>query len=392
MKQNELQCPVFQKCGACRYLNEPYEEQLQRKQKKVRSLIGCFGPVNPIIGMEFPLHYRNKVHAAFGQEKNGKIICGMFREGTHQIIPSAGCLIEDVRASAIIQDIRKLAESFRIPVFNEDTGRGILRHVLIRTGHSSGQILVVLVVGTSRFPSRKNFVTALRKLHPEITTIVQDIHSAKNSMILGGRETVLYGRGFIEDTLCGLIFRISPASFYQVNSVQTEILYRNAIGMAELTGKEKVIDAYCGIGTIGMICARKAGEVIGIEQNPDAVLDARKNAARNRISNIRFVQADAGLCLQRMAQAKEHVDVLFMDPPRSGSTKEFLDAALKLKPDKIVYISCNPATQARDLKILVTRGYKMTAAQPVDQFVFTDHVETVCLLSNTKDLRRNSTT
>ena len=378
------QCKSFGKCGGCQFLNISYEEQLRRKEEKVRSLIGRFGPVRPIIGMEDPLYYRNKVHAAFGNGKGGKLFCGTYMEGTHRIVSNEGCLLEDRRASTIMRDIRELAQDFQIPAYNEDTGYGILRHVLIRVGHETGQILVVLVTGSGMFPSRKNFVRELLNRHPEITSVVENQNGKKTSMVLGEKERILWGKGYIEDILCGCRFRISPRSFYQVNSVQTEILYRKAVELAALTGKEKVIDAYCGIGTIGMTCASRAGEVIGIELNPEAVKDARKNAILNDMTNIRFIQADAGAYLYEMSERNETADVLLMDPPRSGNTPQFLRAAVKMKPERIVYVSCEPSTLARDLQILTGNSYRMEEAWPVDQFVFTEHVETAVLLSRVK--------
>ena len=236
-------------------------------------------------------------------------------------------------------------------------------------------------MGSPILPSKNNFVKALRKLHPEITTIVLNVNDKKTSMVLGEKETVLYGKGYIEDTLCGLTFRISPKSFYQVNPVQTEILYGKAMEYAELTGKERVIDAYCGIGTIGMIAAKQAKEVIGVELNKDAVRDAIRNAKRNGMKNITFYQKDAGEFMVQMAAQGEHADVVLMDPPRAGSDEAFLSSVVKLSPERIVYVSCNPVTLARDLKYLTKHGYQAQVCQPVDMFPWTGHVETVCLLS-----------
>lgn len=377
-------CPVAKKCGGCQYQGVPYKEQLKRKQVQVQKLLEPFGNVQPIIGMKDPYYYRNKVHAVFDRQKNGTIISGVYQEGTHRVVPVTECLIEDRKADAIINDIRELLKSFKIKVYNEDTGYGLLRHVLIRRGFASGQIMVVLVLGSPVLPSKNNFVKALRKLHPEITTVVININAKKTSMILGDKETVIYGKGYIEDQLCGCTFRISPKSFYQVNPVQTEVLYGKAMELAGLTGKEKVVDAYCGIGTIGMVAAKSAGEVIGVELNKDAVRDAVRNAKLNGMKNIRFYQGDAGMFMRKMAMQKEKADVVFMDPPRSGSTEEFMESAVRLSPEKIVYISCNPETLARDLKYLTKKGYQMKEAWPVDMFGFTAHVETVVLLSHKK--------
>ena len=299
-------------------------------------------------------------------------------------MPVEECRIEDRKADQIIQDIRGLLKSFRMKAYDEDRGFGFLRHVLIRRGFHSGEIMVVLVTGTTVFPSKNHFIKALRKLHPEITTIIQNINDRKTSMVLGEREILLYGKGYIEDQLCGKTFRISAKSFYQVNPVQTEFLYGKAVELAGLTGKERVIDAYCGIGTIGLIASDGAAETLGIELNPDAVRDAIRNAKVNGVKNIRFYQADAGAYMVQMAEQGEHADVVFMDPPRAGSDEAFLSSVVKLAPERIVYISCNPETLARDLKYLVKQGYVAGEAWPYDMFPWTGHVETVVLLSHKK--------
>ena len=374
-------CPVSKKCGGCDYQGISYEEQLKKKQKQVNSLFGSFCPVHPIIGMEEPYHYRNKVHAVFDRRRDGTIVSGVYEKNSHRVVPVEHCMIEDSISDMIIQDIKGLLKSFKIKVYDEDSGYGLLRHVLIRRGFSSGQVLVVLVVSSPIFPSKNNFVKALRKLHPEITSVVLNLNDKKTSMVLGEREILLFGKGYIEDTLCGKIFRISAKSFYQVNPVQTERLYQKAISLAELTGKERIIDAYCGIGTIGLTASDKAGEVIGVELNPAAVKDAIANARRNNIKNARFFQGDAGQFMTKMAENGEHADVVFMDPPRSGSNEAFLSSAVRLAPARIIYISCGPDTLARDLKYLTKHGYRAEGAWPVDMFPWTGHVETVCLLS-----------
>ena len=256
-----------------------------------------------------------------------------------------------------------------------------MRHVLVRTGYATGQIMVVLVLSSPVMPSKNNFVKALRKLHPEITTMVINVNDRETSMVLGDREQVICGKGYIEDELCGRTFRISPKSFYQVNPVQAERLYEKAVEYAELTGGEKVLDAYCGTGTIGIIAAANAAEVIGVELNRDAVRDAVTNARRNQVSNIRFYQNDAGDFLLDMAEQGAGLDILLMDPPRSGSSEAFLNAAAKIKPKRIVYISCNPETLVRDLRLLVKKGYKVEKSAAVDMFPFTENIESVTLLS-----------
>ena len=381
-KKNRIAaCKAAKKCGGCQYQGIPYEKQLQDKQKAVRQLMQSFCKTTEITGMKDPYHYRNKVHAVFARKKDGTIISGVYEEGTHRVVPVEACQIEDEKADAIINDIRGLLKSFKIKIYNEDTGYGLLRHVLIRRGFSTGEIMVVLVLGSPVMPSKNNFVKALRKLHPEITTVILNVNDKRTSMVLGDRETTIYGKGYIEDVLCGLKFRISSKSFYQINPVQTEKLYGKAMELAGLSGTERVIDAYCGIGTIGMVAAKSAKEVIGVELNPDAVRDAVKNAKHNQMKNIRFYQEDAGRFMEKMAALGEKADVVFMDPPRSGSTEQFMKSVVTLAPKKIVYISCDPQTQARDLKYLTRQGYKAMGAYPYDMFPFTKHAENIVLLT-----------
>ncbi|MEG1875304.1 MAG: 23S rRNA (uracil(1939)-C(5))-methyltransferase RlmD, partial [Angelakisella sp.] len=333
-------CPLYKKCGGCQMQNMLYPQQLRWKQVAVERLLSRFCPVAPIIGMENPLHYRNKVQAAFRLDRQKRIISGVYQSGTHNIVQVDDCMIEDTVADEIIVTIRKMLPQFKLLPYNEDTGRGFLRHVLIRRGFTSGQIMVVLVTGLPMFPSKNNFVAALLKLHPGITTIVQNVNSTETSLVLGERQMVLYGNGFIEDTLCGCVFRISPRSFYQINPVQTELLYSKAIQLAGLTGQERVIDAYCGIGTIGLIASHSCREVIGVELNRDAVRDAIDNCRRNGIKNARFYSGDAGEFMTAMAAEDETADVVFLDPPRAGSDTAFLNAVATLAPQKVVYISC----------------------------------------------------
>lgn len=375
------QCPNFKKCGGCQYLDMPYEKQLEKKQKELSALLKPFCKVNPIVGMEHPFHYRNKVHAVMARDRKGNIISGVYKEGTHMVLPVETCLIEDERADAIIQTVRKLLPSFKMKVYDEDTGYGFLRHVLVRTAHKTGEVMVVLVTASPVFPSKNNFVKALRKVHPEITTVVQNVNNRGTSMVLGDKEHVLYGPGFIVDELCGRKFRISSKSFYQINPIQTERLYNLAIEAAGLTGKETVVDAYCGIGTIGLVAAGKAGNVIGVELNRDAVRDAVTNAKMNQIKNIRFYNNDAGKFMVQMASEGAKADVVFMDPPRSGSTEEFIHAVATLAPKRVVYVSCGPETLARDLAWFKKEGYQAVEAWGVDMFPMTVHVETVALLT-----------
>jgi len=379
-------CPVAKKCGGCQHQGVPYKDQLKKKQQQEESLLKKFGRVEPILGMEQPLYYRNKVHAVFARDSKGNVISGTYQAGTHRVVAVEHCLIEDNKCQEIIRTIRGLLRSFKIKTYDEDTGYGLLRHVLVRRGFQTGEILVILVLGSPILPSKNNFVKALRKVHPEITSIVLNVNDKKTSMVLGDWEKPIYGSGFIKDRLCGCTFRISPKSFYQVNPVQTELLYRTAVKYAGLTGRERVIDAYCGIGTIGLVAAKSAGEVIGVELNPDAVRDARTNARENKITNARFYQGDAGDFMSAMAEKGEKADVVFMDPPRAGSGEKFLASVVKLSPERVVYISCNPVTLERDLKYLVKKGYEVKRIQPVDMFPGTAHCETIVKLSRKVDL------
>ncbi len=379
---SELICPYNKRCGGCQLQGIPYSKQLEEKQKKVEELIGKLcETIHPIAGMYYPYHYRNKVNAAFGMDGHGHVISGIYEEKSHEIVPVDRCLIEDKKADEIIGTIRKMLPSFKIKTYDEDTGYGLLRHVMVRRGFSSGQIMVVLVTGYPTFPSKKNFTKALLEKHPEITTVIQNINERQTSMVLGTKEQVLYGKGYIEDQLLGYTFRISSRSFYQVNSKQTEVLYKKAIAAAGLTGEETVVDAYCGIGTIGMVASRHAKNVIGVELNADAVRDANENAKRNGIRNIQFVCADSGKYMTEQAAKGKTVDVVIMDPPRSGSSEEFIEALKILAPKRVVYVSCNPETLSRDLVLLKKAGYAAKEAWPVDMFGFSKHVESVVLMS-----------
>ena len=380
MEEKLKKCTVSKKCGSCQYQGISYKEQLAVKQKKMNKLLKKFANVKPIIGMENPFYYRNKVHAVFDRDRKGNIICGTYEAKTHKVVPVEECLIEDKISQEIIRTIRDMLKSFKIKTYDEDTGYGLLRHVLVRRGFSTGEIMVVLVAASPIFPSKNNFVKALRKKYPQITTVVLNVNDKKTSMVLGERDIVLYGKGFIRDNLCGCSFRISPQSFYQVNPVQTEILYKTAIEYAGLGRKETVIDAYCGIGTIGLVAAGKAKNVIGVELNPDAVHDAKINARENKITNTRFYQGDAGEFMEKMAEEGERADVVLMDPPRTGSDKKFMSSVIKLAPSRIVYISCGPESLARDLEYFTEHGYTVRKIQPVDMFSFTDHCENVVLL------------
>lgn len=368
-------------------MGQKYSESLQNKQKMMDRLISPFCKVLPIIGMETPYFYRNKVHAVLGGDRKGNIYAGTYEAGTHKIVPIEKCLIDNEKADAIINTIVKLMKSFKYTAYNEDTGRGFLRHILIRTADATGEIMVTLVVADKVFPSKNNFIKALLKEHPEITTVIMNLNNKRTTMVLGDKEQILYGKGYIEDILCNKKFRISSKSFYQINHSQTELLYKTAIEYAGLTGREKIFDAYSGIGTIGICASDNAASVTGVELNKDAVRDATTNVKINNLDNVKYFTGDAGDFMIKEAEKGGKYDVVFMDPPRSGSTEAFMTAVCKMAPPKIVYISCGPDTLARDLKFLKKKGYKVEKCQPVDMFSWTEHCESVCLLSkvNTRD-------
>lgn len=380
-KKENQRCPYEKECGGCQSVSVPYHLQLESKQRRMEKLLKPFCKVDSIVGMENPDYYRNKVHAVFGIDRNKNAIAGVYKENTHYVVDVNSCFLDNQKADAIIGTIKGLLKSFKIKTYNEDSGYGLLRHVLIRTGKSSGEIMVVLVLASPIMPSKNNFVKALRKKHPEITTVVLNVNDKRTSMVLGEKQQIIYGKGYITDNLCGKTFKISPKSFYQVNPDQTEVLYGLAIEMAQLSGKEVVLDAYCGIGTIGMIAADHAKEVIGVELNKEAVRDAISNARCNQLKNIRFYEKDAGKFMVDLATQNVSIDVVFMDPPRSGSDQTFLQSLVQLGPSRVVYISCGPDTLARDLQYLTKKGYRVERAVPVDMFPHTGHVETVVLLS-----------
>ncbi|MCR0393005.1 23S rRNA (uracil(1939)-C(5))-methyltransferase RlmD, partial [[Clostridium] innocuum] len=384
-----VQCPIYARCGSCQLLHMSTQGQQKFKNRSMQELCrkakGLRLQTEDIVSMEKPWHYRNKMIISFQRDKQRRIQAGFYEEFSHRIIPYKQCLLHPKACDDVVATIVELMGRLRIEPYEEDTRRGLLRHVVLRYGAVSKQLMVVLVLNSPVFPARKNFIQELRKRHPEITTIVQNVNTRKTSVVLGDEERVLYGPGYIEDVLCGMTFRISAKSFYQINHEQTEVLYRRAVELLKLSGRETVLDAYCGIGTIGMYVSQFVKQVVGVEINRDAVEDARINAKINGISNIRFVCEDAGRYMTRLAAEKKRLDVVIMDPPRSGSSEEFIKSLVRMKPRQVLYISCNPQTQVRDLQMLERMGYRVDGNMvPVDLFPHTFHVETVVLLSHKK--------
>lgn len=375
-------------CGGCPLLGMDYEAQLRHKEEQVRRLLGRYGPVRPIRGMAEPYHYRNKVIATFAPGPRGRLVSGIYAEGTHRVLPVERCLLQDETLDKTMEAVREAANACRYEAYDEDRGTGLVRHCLLRRGVATGQVMAVLVTGQPVLPGAKNFVRALldaaAKRGVAVTTVVQNYNPRRTSAVLGTQEKVLYGKGFIVDRLCGKSYAISPRSFYQVNPVQTEVLYGLAVEAAGLTGRETVLDAYCGIGTIGLTAADKARQVVGVEVNAAAVRDAAGNAKHNGVKNARFIAADATAWITAAAQAGQRADVVFMDPPRAGSTAPFLESVARMAPRRVVYVSCCPETLARDLAVLTGKGYKMDYAVPVDLFPWTEHCEVVSCLRREK--------
>lgn len=377
-------CPHAKKCGGCSYNNIPYEKQLEKKEGRVRGLFAqlpgykSFKP-DRIIATS-PYHYRNKVHGVLGF-KNSRIISGLYSEDSHHVVSVTDCLIEDEDASAVIAGVAELAGPFKYTAFDEDRGRGFLRHVLVRVAHSDGvkKLLVVIVTALREFPRKNDFVKALTGRFPMIETIIWNYNPKRTSMVLSDNNTVIYGPGYIVDDMLGLRFAISAGSFYQVNHEGAERMYSLARDLAGLTGKERVLDAYCGTGTIGMLMCDKAESVMGVELCESAVKDAVFNKKLNKLKNYRVLCADATKYITGL-RGENAFDVVIMDPPRAGSTTAFIDAVVHSGVKRVVYISCDPETLVRDLRLFIKGGFKLQRAVPIDMFPGTGHVETCCLL------------
>ena len=378
--EKNIDCKVTKYCGGCQLSHLKYEEQLALKQESLKKLLGKFNKVNPVIGMEIPFRYRNKVQVTF-DKVNGKVVYGNYVPSTHAIVAIKDCAICDEKSMQIISYIKSLVVKYHVSVFDEYTYKGCIRHVMVRSTNS-GEYMVVFVTGTPMLYKKEEICRDLVKKFPEIKTIVQNMNNKHTSMVLGDRSIPIYGNGYITEELLGLKFRLSTSAFFQVNKEQTAKLYQTAIDFAGLTGKEVVIDAYCGTGTIGLCMAKKVKKVIGVELNEKAIKDANFNMKHNKIKNAEFIADDAGRFMNRLAKEKVSVDTVVMDPPRAGSDIKFMNALLTLKPKKIVYVSCNPVTLKNNLDYLCKKMYKVVKIQPVDMFPFSEHVETVVLLSN----------
>lgn len=381
-------CPIARDCGGCEWLSVPYPIQLRRKQEQVESLLGDMvaedkGELRDAVGVEGePLAYRHKAATPYAPAGKGRISCGFYAKGSHRIVRCDECLAEDPRARKILNAVGRIAEKRHIPAYSEDRGIGVLRHGVVRCGWATSDVMLTLVTNTRKIRSSDGFVEAVRSACPEVTTIVQNVNTRRTNAILGFENHTLWGPGIMHDKLLGCTFEIGPTSFYQTNPAQTEVLYRLAIEAAQLEDGARVLDAYCGTGTIG-ICAAAATnnvQVIGVEKVANAVKCAERNARANGLeSRCSFVAADATEWMAREGCALGF-DVVLMDPPRAGSTEEFLSGVAALAPERVVYVSCNVETQARDLRFIREHGYRIESVTPVDMFPHTKHIESVAAL------------
>jgi len=380
--RTEVKCDVFNLCGGCQLLHMKYDDQIAFKQRIVEE---CFKKgklpfkIDTIIPAKKQTAYRNKMQVAY-KYREGKIVYGFYEEESHRIIHLNHCLVQSERQNEIVKYVQQIMQQLKLSPYNEDKRTGLIRFVLVREAHVTGEVMVIVVTNGDIFPSRSEFVKRLKDNFPYITTIIQNINNRKTSIILGEEERILFGKGYIEDYLLGIKFKISSKAFFQINPEQTEKLYQKVEEYASLTGTEVVLDAYSGVGTIGMVLAKKAKQVIGVESSKQAVSNASANAYENKIRNIKFYCHDATEFLKQMVKDNVGIDVLIMDPPRSGSTTEFLNAILSLKPQKVIYVSCDPTTLVRDLKVL-EGAYKIENKTIVDMFVGTYHVETIVSMS-----------
>ena len=385
-------CPTAKNCGGCETLAVPYPIQLDRKQRQVEELFADIvdpksNVLQPIVGMDEPVRFRNKAATPFAPGPKGSIRSGFFAKGTHHIVRCRSCLVEDERCRRVLNSFARTAELCKVPAYDEDKGRGLLRHAVVRAGWKTDELLLTIVANGERLPRERELIKRIVKHAPDITAIALNTNVRKTNAILGPTSRPLYNGGVMHDQLLGVTFEIGPTSFYQTNPSQTEALYRLAIEGAQLGANMRVLDAYCGIGTIGLCAAAQVEglRVTGVELGKGAVADARRNARINGLDDrCRFVCADATAFMKDAAKRGEQYDAVIMDPPRAGSTPEFLSGILALAPRRVVYVSCNAVTQRRDLDQLLAGGYRVEHLTPVDMFPHTKHVETVCCLYRQK--------
>ncbi len=392
-------CKIARQCGGCQLQHVSYEKQLAYKEEKVKNCltrIGGFKVVSkedmddcisgtielePIIGMEEPYYYRNKAQFPVGINKEGRVATGFYASRTHSIIETTDCLIQARENEELLTIVRDFLQEYHISVYNEVSHEGLVRHILTRVGFITKEIMVCLVINGNNLPHKEILIDRLTKV-PNMTSICLNINKEKTNVILGDQVETLFGQPYITDYIGEVKFYISPLSFFQVNPIQTLKLYKQALDYADLQGREVVWDLYCGIGTISLFLARKAKQVYGVEIVPQAIEDAKKNAELNGTTNAEFYVGAAEEVLPKMYRERDIIaDVIVVDPPRKGCAESLLDTIIKMAPRKVVYVSCDPATLARDLKYLALHGYEVKKARPVDMFGHASHIETVCLLT-----------
>ena len=382
-------CPVYKRCGGCNLQHMTYERTLQFKRQVVIDNLERIGglegiQVEPVIGMETPKRYRNKAQYPVGMGKNGPI-AGFFAPRSHEIIQAEECGIQHPSSDLAKNTVLEFIKADRIPVYDEITHKGLIRHVVVKVGFMTGEVMVILVSTGPNIPKKDKLVSLLKERIPGLASIVVNVNDKPGNVILGSKNITLYGKDTIEDKLGDLLFEISPLSFYQVNPEQTLVLYNKAVEYAGLTGEETVFDLYCGIGTISLFAAGKAKKVIGVESVPEAVEAARRNAERNRINNAEFYCGNAEEVVPELYRQGMQADVVIVDPPRKGCDEVLLKTLIEMAPQRIVYVSCNPSTLARDMKVLHGSGYEPQKVQPVDMFPWTNHVECVTLMSRVEE-------
>lgn len=384
-----MKCKVEKICGGCSLLKLKPSMQADKKKKDVEELVEKAHlkvRVGDVHMAKNDTHYRNKVIVGFAKDK-GKVYSGLYAPHSHRVVKTENCIMQPKLVNEIINKITELVGSMKLELYNERTGTGLLRHVLIRWGHKTDEVMVVFVTSQKIFPSRKNMVRVLTSEFPQIKTIVQNINPRKTSIVLQDEAIVLYGDGMIHDELCGLDIAFSHNSFYQIHSEQCEVLYGLAKKMLDLKETDTVLDTYCGVGTIGLTMTDSCKKVMGVEVNPDAIENAKYNAKQNKIKNIEFVAMDSTEFMRQARKYHNHYDAIILDPPRAGTTKDFIECATALNPRKILYISCDPRTQVRDLNQFRKQGYVTNKLELVDLFPYTDHIETVCLLTREKSVK-----
>lgn len=374
-------CKFYNRCGSCNLQHLTYSKQLEYKREKVKNLLHKFAKIDikveDTIGLDNPREFRNKVQIPC-VNKNNKIIAGYYKQNSHELIEIDNCFIESKIANEIVKKTISVLNDFKIPAYDTDKHTGIIRHILVKVSEIYKQALVVLVTAKEEIYGLKNIVKRIKDSDSRIVSITQNINTTKTNVILGQKTKILFGTGKICDRLCGLDFLISTRSFYQTNLKMTEQLYNTALKLAEINKNDIVLDAYCGTGSIGLIASKSAKSVIGVEAETSAIKDAIANAKINKINNIEFINQDCTEYINKIAK-KNQFDIVILDPPRAGTTKDFIDSVQKIKPKKIIYISCDPVTLARDLKLF--DSYTINKVQPIDMFPFTFHIETICSLS-----------